>query len=95
MQLPGDPTQPANFTPVKRQKVIVRRSYSVSYIKADEQNSAAIINGTLVSLGDRVDGARVLAIDPERVTLRTPTGVRHFVLGASANIKKEVSKSRD
>ncbi len=66
-----DPTRPPRVNAVQAQTAesSVGRSYEVTFIRAGSESSAAVINGTLVTVGGTVDGAIVQAISTDSVTL--------------------------
>lgn len=44
-----------------------------------ERLQAALLNGRMVEAGSNVDGVKVEAVQPKRVTLRSPLGVRFYM----------------
>ncbi len=66
-----DPTRPPRVNAVQVESVdaSVSRGYEVTFIRAGSDSSAAVINGTLVTVGGTVDGATVQAIHTDSVTL--------------------------
>ncbi len=66
-----DPTRPprANVVQVPGADNATSRGYEVTFIRAGSESSAAVINGTLVTVGDSIDGATVQAIGTDSVTL--------------------------
>ena len=65
-----DPTQPVG---AQRQSLeegtIGRTSYAVTFIRTGGQQNVAVVNGQTVGVGDTVDGASVMAINSDSVTL--------------------------
>ncbi|MDP2347754.1 MAG: hypothetical protein Q8N34_08510 [Gammaproteobacteria bacterium] len=66
-----DPTRPAGATLSQTEFAAVpgRPTYTVTFIRAGSTNNVAVINGQVVSRGDRIDGALVKAIDDDSVLL--------------------------
>ncbi len=66
-----DPTRPPRVNAVQVQSAdnATSRGYEVTFIRAGSESSAAVINGTLVTVGGTVDGAIVQAIHTDSVTL--------------------------
>tara|TARA_Y100000782_G_scaffold106960_1_gene128441 strand:+ start:294 stop:617 length:324 start_codon:yes stop_codon:yes gene_type:complete len=67
----GDPMRPPqwhNSAPQTEPEVAV--PLSLQQIRWRGQGASAVINNQLVRTGDLVDGARVLAIKPDRVTIK-------------------------
>lgn len=44
-----------------------------------ERLQAALLNGRMVEAGSNVDGVKVEAVEPKRVTLRSPLGVKFYM----------------
>ena len=72
-----DPTRPLTFAPptAAAKAAPVWRLDSILY---GPNRHVAVINGTTVMPGDRIDGARVLAISPTRVILNV-SGQQHIL----------------
>lgn len=66
-----DPTRPprANAVQVQGTETATSRGFEVTFIRAGSESSAAVINGSLVTVGGTVDGATVRAISTDSVTL--------------------------
>jgi hypothetical protein len=47
----------------------------VDSILIDQERRLAVIDGSVVGVGDRVAGRVIVQIDPEAVTLREPSGL--------------------
>lgn len=78
-----DPTQPVE-KPVKQVTHVSNRpGFNVQSILITSNRSLATINGKLVGIGSTIDGARVVAIDKNRVTLSNAghTDVVHLFKG--------------
>lgn len=71
-----DPTQPAGMMRVQGQPTVrqTARSYEVSFIRTGGDTPVAVVNGQTVSVGDVVDGAQVLRITEDTVSLDTDDG---------------------
>lgn len=65
-----DPTRPPGHRLYVPGGKAAAPSWHVNTIKISEQQRIAIVNGKRVRVGDRVDGARVLEIQPGYVRLR-------------------------
>ena len=67
-----DPTRPAAIMPtpfVDDKNQQTNNHFKVSQIYISNKNKMAIVNGQQVKMGDRVDGAEVLAIQSDTVEL--------------------------
>ncbi len=62
-----DPTQP--WTPQAEAYAAPAPRYAVSAIFVSSARSVAILNGRRVGVGDQIEGARVVAISRDEVTL--------------------------
>jgi hypothetical protein len=71
-QMYRDPTQPLGAQRLQGfdGRMTIRRSYQVSFIRTGGERPVAVVNGTAVSIGDEIEGARVLQISGDAVTLR-------------------------
>lgn len=74
LALAQDPTRPPTAAEIRAWmgEVVaeaVDSDWRLQAILASDQRRLAIINGQRVRPGDRVDGAEVLAIEPDRVVL--------------------------
>ena len=65
-----DPTRPPGHRLVLPGGKAAGPSWHVNAIRIGEQQRSAIVNGRRVTLGDRIDGARVIDIQPSHVRLR-------------------------
>lgn len=74
-----DPTRPPQrfIAPVASGSV-EPKSWQLGSILIAPQRRVAVINGRPLSVGDRVGGAKVIGIEPDRVRLRQ--GSKEFVL---------------
>lgn len=64
-----DPTAPAQYRPISKVTKQASTSFKLSYILDSEARRYAIINGKKLSIGDRVEGARLLEIRTRSVVL--------------------------
>ena len=70
-----DPTRPPQAAPpANPAPVPVRRDHVLQSTRVAGELRSAVINGRVVSAGDRVDGALVVAVDVARVRLRDHHG---------------------
>ena len=60
-----DPTQPSGYTPARSAQILTLDSVLIS-----AQRRVAVINGKAVTVGERVAGATVVSIQPQRVVLQ-------------------------
>jgi|GEM_PF-2347722 len=68
-----DPTRPADYlarieAPANQDKAAV--NFELTGIRIDAEDRTAIVNGHLIRVGDTVEGAKLLEIDPASVTLQ-------------------------
>lgn len=74
-----DPTRPPQrFVEPLASGADAEKNWQLGSILISPQRRVAVINGQPLSVGDRVDGAQVLAVEPGQVRLRR--GSREFVL---------------
>ena len=73
-----DPTRPPAYVP--RETPAGERGWRLQAVFRGPGGARALINGRLVAVGERVDGARVVAIGPGRVVLATDAGRRELRL---------------
>ena len=70
----ADPMRPPSFGVVSTKSEYRSTSFQVSQILISKEHGAerkrAVINEVLVSEGDSISGAKVLRIEPEKVTIR-------------------------
>lgn len=66
----ADPMRPPGYGAVSTTKSYRSTTYSLSQILISDDRKRAIINETLVSEGAKIDGAKVLKIEQDRVILR-------------------------
>lgn len=66
----ADPMRPPGYGAVSTTKAYRSTSYSLSQILISDERKRAVINETLVSEGSKVDGAKVLKIENNKVILR-------------------------
>lgn len=74
----SDPTRPPS-TPDPRHAPAARPHWRVTSVMIAPARRVAVVNGRLVRVGDRVGGARVIAVLPEGVRLQR--GGREFTVG--------------
>jgi hypothetical protein len=86
-----DPMRPPHLSvPVKPAKVEARTGHwRLSLIREEGQARAALINGKLVRVGSRVDGARVAAIGKQQALLQLPDARSIKLELPSLKLKKE------
>lgn len=86
--LPADPTRPlATFFATDKQ-VAPDQGYILSALITGKSNPSAVINGQRVQVGDRVDGAEVMNISKQGVTLNTGTEFQTVSLAERAGFSK-------
>lgn len=84
-----DPTQPIDFTFVPNQQ----GAFALSSIIISEQRKIAVINETILQVGDEILGNKVVEIEPNTVQLEGGSGrITLFLLGAP--IKQEVDQTK-
>jgi len=72
-----DPTRPAMVANSKGVAARAEQSgWILQSVLISPERRYAIINGEVVPVGGAIAGAELVAIAPERVTLRTPEGLR-------------------
>lgn len=64
-----DPTRPADWQTVREAAAEPAKQFLLNYILSSNERSQALINGQRVGEGDRINGARVMRITAESVTL--------------------------
>lgn len=64
-----DPTRPADWQTVRAATAEPAKQFQLNYILSSNERSQAMINGQRVGEGDRINGARVVRITAESVTL--------------------------
>ncbi len=82
-----DPTRPPDLRPAKAQKAPAARRWHLAFTLVSGGRRSAVINGRIVGVGERIAGARVLAIEPGRVRLRA-RGREFNLLLLPQNVKK-------
>jgi len=85
MNSTDDPTRPPDARPIpqnvtKSQAHKSRHGWWLSSILISAQRRSAIIDNVVVTLGDRIHGARVVAIENDRVRLHGARGYRTLKL---------------
>ncbi len=68
-----DPTKPSNFT-----NAAPNNSFVLSAIMISTDNRLAVINGKIHHVGDQFDGAKIISIDKNVVSIDSPNG--NFIL---------------
>jgi len=67
----GDPTRPPQFSPTPAQAEAPKaRSLTLQQILVSGDKRSAVINDQLVREGDRVNGAQVVRITPDKVVVK-------------------------
>jgi hypothetical protein len=66
----GDPMRPSYVRPAPRLATARRLGYSLQAVFGNEQYRVAIVNGQIVTLGDRIGGARIVRIGPHQVDMQ-------------------------
>ncbi len=84
-----DPTEPTRATADAPAGGVATRWLLQSTLVANDRRIATV-NGMAVAVGDTVDGARVLRIDPYAVRIRTANGI--IVLTLSDGDPKQVAQ---
>jgi hypothetical protein len=71
------PSAPSTEAPVDRVRLVPMKEElpGVDSILIDQERRLAVIDGSVVGVGDRVAGRVIVQIDPEAVTLREPSGL--------------------
>ena len=70
--LPYDPTRPMIQMP---ERIIEQGPLALSMIVLSGKSRYAVINGNMISEGDRIEGYVVMSIQKEVVELKGPTGI--------------------
>ncbi len=83
----ADPMRPPGFGVASTKKAYQSTNFVLSQILISEQRKRAIINEKLVSEGDRVAGAKVLRIDPDKVILRVDGKQRVLAINTAKGLK--------
>ncbi len=65
-----DPLRPPDYSKSPVMPKTMNKTWYVNEILASEGRRLAIVNNRMVKAGDSVDGAKVLDISPDRVTLK-------------------------
>lgn len=66
----ADPTRPPAEGPADRGREEARAPSRLQSVLISSRRSVAVIDGRAVQLGERLDGARVVSIEPAQVTLQ-------------------------
>lgn len=90
-----DPTRPPGATVIRAGKTVTKPSWVLSSTLISPERRSAIINGKQVTLGDRVNGARVVEIEPAAVKLRNRGGEFSIRLVRNSVVKKSWSQPQD
>ncbi len=77
-----DPTRPASVPMTV--EAVATASYELRLVRIGEHDRTALVNQTLVRVGDRVDGAVVRAIEPGEVMLASDQRIVRLTLGRAA-----------
>ncbi|WP_286240540.1 hypothetical protein [Neptuniibacter halophilus] len=86
--LPADPTRPAPGIYQSAAAVKAQQIFTLNGLTTGKQRNSAVVNGQQVVVGDRVDGALVLAIDTAGVTLATGSGEQFIAAGERKGFSK-------
>jgi len=86
--LPADPTRPLATFVAADEQVAPDQGYILSSLITGKSNPSAVINGQRVQVGDRVDGAEVIEISKQGVTLNTGTEFQTVSLAERAGFSK-------
>ncbi|MFC3678689.1 hypothetical protein [Bacterioplanoides pacificum] len=92
----ADPTRPPAWlqrgTAVA--PVLAPRSYVLQQILIQGERRRAVINGRLLQPGDTIDDARVVAVNPTNVTLKTARQQLTISLAGSSAVKLTTTGSK-
>lgn len=83
-----DPTLPADWQVAREAAAQPTKQFQLNYILSSSERSLAMINGQRVGEGDRVNGARVVRITAESVTLNVDGQTRVLQTKARKSVKK-------
>ncbi len=88
-----DPTRPADYqnTVVVRDLRLTRTDWNLTAIRISDTDRTAIVNGTLVRVGDVIGQATVLDIQPVQVILRHENRQVAVRLFSDSVIRRQVS----
>lgn len=88
-----DPMRPPGYRIFKpgQKSVSLARRYTLSFVRISSSRRSAIINDRLVEIGNRVSGARVIAIYPSSVKLKKKGKVFTIKI-LSKSIKKTIPR---
>lgn len=67
---PSDPLRPPNYSKSSVLPMNKDKKWYVNEILSSEGRRIAIVNNKMVSIGDKVDGAKVIDITPDQVKLK-------------------------
>lgn len=62
--------------------------YRISFIRAGGSQPVAVVNNQTVTIGDEVNGARVMAISPDNVVLQVGDSERHITAWHSDAVRR-------
>ena len=80
-----DPTRPGGYSPKATRSL---KGMQLESILISAQRKVAIINGKTYQPGDSIRGAKLVAIEPHRVTMRRGSKTVHLRL-FTADIKRQ------
>lgn len=83
-----DPTRPPSLTPAVAPAAApsATRPWRLSSVLISPDRRVAVIDGNVLRLGERIDGAELVEIQSHAVKLRR--GERFFTIDMSANVKE-------
>lgn len=84
-----DPTAPAQYRPAPKVIKQAPKNFKLSYILDSEARRYAIVNGKKLSVGDRIEGARLLDIQSRSVVLLVNGRRQTIQMNAVTGIKKK------
>lgn len=94
-QIQHDPTQPGQRAAANSTSASQATAYRLSAIFYSQTVKQAVVNDALVTVNDKVGGARVAAIMPDavRLVVSTPQGNQPLTVKlASASVKRRASE---
>jgi hypothetical protein len=80
-----DPTRP-EVGPAAAESAAVAARFELRAVWIGRGRRVALINGRAVAVGESVDGAQVLSIEPGRARIRTSDGERELVLAERVRV---------
>jgi hypothetical protein len=89
-----DPTRPEIAVPASSERAAAASRFELRAVLIGRGRRVAVINGKPVEVGDRIDGAEVLAIGTGGVRLRTPEGERDLDLAGAVSVRPAAKENR-